>query len=138
MMKTQLIEVQLQVDQSTINAYAELTADRNPLHTDPAFAATTPMGGVIAHGTLSLNLLWLSLVRTFGEQAISGCELDVRFAKPVRAGQTISAGGQESDTPGLYEVWIRLADGTPAIEGTLAVAQPPAPSGANRTYSRLA
>jgi len=41
------------IDMAAILAYAEITGDFNPIHVDPAFAATTAMGGVIAHGTLS-------------------------------------------------------------------------------------
>ena len=52
-----LQEISLRADRQAILAYAELTGDFNPIHVDPEFAAKTPMGGVIAHGTLSLNLI---------------------------------------------------------------------------------
>src|SRR5947208_15027974 len=42
------------ITQAKINRYAEASGDHNPLHLDPAFAATTLFGGTIAHGRLVL------------------------------------------------------------------------------------
>src|SRR5512140_3275116 len=86
----------LHIQPAVIRAYAELTGDFNPIHLDPVFAASTPMGGVIAHGTLSICLLWQAVVRTFGAAAFEAPELDIRFLKPVRAGETLTAGGEQN------------------------------------------
>ena len=43
--------------QEMLNAYAEASGDFNPIHTDEAFAKTTPMGGTIAHGMLVLSFI---------------------------------------------------------------------------------
>lgn len=109
----------LKVDAATIRAYAELTDDFNPIHLDPEFAATTPLGGVIAHGTLSVCLLWQALFRSFGEQAFDGLDLDIRFVKPVRIGETLLAGGEPTGTDGGYGVWVRGDDGSDRVVGTL-------------------
>lgn len=46
------------VEQSRIDAFAEATEDRNPLHVDPAWcAAHSPYGVPIAHGFLTTSLL---------------------------------------------------------------------------------
>ncbi|MGB6936537.1 MAG: MaoC family dehydratase, partial [Xanthobacteraceae bacterium] len=66
MFPDQLIERRMQVDRTAIRRYADVTDDHNPIHLDPDFAAKTPMGGIIAHGMLSLSLLWQSLQATFG------------------------------------------------------------------------
>lgn len=47
----------LVVDQGLIERFAEVTGDRQWLHTDPARAATGPYRGTIAHGLLILSLL---------------------------------------------------------------------------------
>jgi acyl dehydratase len=48
----------LLVEQSRIDAFAETTEDRNPLHVDPAWcAAHSPYGVPIAHGFLTTSLL---------------------------------------------------------------------------------
>ncbi|MFI6168457.1 MaoC family dehydratase [Nocardia sp. NPDC051052] len=38
------------ITQFTINRFADVTGDRNPLHVDPEFAQQTPFGSTIAHG----------------------------------------------------------------------------------------
>jgi acyl dehydratase len=110
----------LRVRADVIREYAELTDDRNPIHLDAAFAATTPMGGVIAHGTMSICLLWQAVFRTFGACAFDESELDIRFVKPVRDGETLTAGGQRSAAgEDVFDVWVRADDGTDRLAGTL-------------------
>ena len=114
-----LESVTMKVDRAAILAYAGITGDFNPIHVDPEFAAKTPLGGVIAHGTLSLNLIWQSLAASFGTDALRGASLDIRFSRPVRDGDTVQAGGRLSDAePELYDVWVRNQDGLNVIEGT--------------------
>jgi acyl dehydratase len=45
-----------EVTQATVDAFAEVTGDRQWIHVDPARAATGPFGGTIAHGYLTLSL----------------------------------------------------------------------------------
>lgn len=114
-----LTPVALKVDRQAILAYAQITGDFNPIHVDPEFAARTPLGGVIAHGTLSLNLIWQSLAATFGSEALRGAAIDIRFTKPVREGDMVEAGGRRSvDAPERFDVWVRNQDGINVIEGT--------------------
>ncbi|WP_041654223.1 MaoC family dehydratase [Achromobacter xylosoxidans] len=115
--------VSMTVTQADIDLYAELTNDFNPLHVDPAFAAATPMGGTIAHGTLSVNLIWQSLARTFGAGALERFDLDIRFLKPLHAGSLITAGGERlADSPGHYDVWVKDTGGVALIAGQVALA----------------
>ena len=39
-----------------IHEFADLTGDRNPIHLDPAYAATTPYRQCIAHGLLGVAI----------------------------------------------------------------------------------
>lgn len=120
----QLEEVSMTVSQENINAYAELTDDFNPLHVDPAFAAGTPMGNTIAHGTLSLNLIWQSLARSFDKSLLERFDVDVRFLKPAYAGGTIIAGGQRNaDEPHQYDVWVKDPQGSTLISGYVTLSQ---------------
>lgn len=110
----------LTIDQTVIATYAELTNDFNPIHLDPEFAAKTAMGGVIAHGTMSVGLIWQALEQTLGEEQLPRTQLDIRFIKPVRLGDRLVASGklQESDST-TYEVWVRAEqDGEDRIVGT--------------------
>lgn len=45
------------VTEADVLAFAELTGDHNPLHTDAQFAAQTPFGRPIMHGLLGLSLV---------------------------------------------------------------------------------
>jgi 3-hydroxybutyryl-CoA dehydratase len=112
----------LRVTAEAIAAYAELTQDFNPLHLDPAFAATTPMKGVIAHGTLSINLIWRSVAAAFGASALDGAELQIRFLRPVGIGETLVAGGRRSsESAAQYDVWVRGSDEGDRLAGTVTI-----------------
>ena len=83
------------VSQSMIDGFAELTGDRQWIHTDPARAAAeSPFGGTIAHGFLVLSLL--PALADGGETTITGYATVVnygadklRFVSPVRAGAQV-------------------------------------------------
>src|SRR3546814_7478448 len=108
----------MDVDQAAIDAYARITDDFNPVHTDPAFAATTAMGGVIAHGTMSLNLIWQMAARNFGTD-LTQVGMKIRFVAPVRPGDRVAAGGRPSvGEPGSYDVWVRNQRGERSEEQT--------------------
>ncbi len=115
-----LSPTRLQVTQQAIQRYAEISCDFNPIHVDEAFAVSTPMGGVIAHGTMSLNLIWQSLTATFGAGAPWGARLRARFIQPVRIGDELHVGGMHrEDAPGTYDVWVANGNGVKVIEGQL-------------------
>ncbi len=78
------------VMQEQINAYAVASGDHNPLHTDPAFAATTPLGGTVAHGMLVLGWLSALLTEQFGEQWASNGSFRIRFRAPSRPGDVLA------------------------------------------------
>jgi 3-hydroxybutyryl-CoA dehydratase len=119
-MKNTLENVALDVSVASIACYADVTGDYNPIHVDPVFAASTEMKGVIAHGTMSLNLIWQALEKTLGKDALSSVELDVRFRRPVRPGDRIEAGG-ELENDQVYKVWATNQNGERLIEGTAAI-----------------
>lgn len=79
----------LTVTESHITQFAGLTGDYNPLHVDEVFAKDSIFGGRVAHGLLTLSLavgLFASLV---AGTAIALLEVDSKFLKPVRIGDTI-------------------------------------------------
>lgn len=122
-MAVELTPATLTVTAEAIRAYAELTEDFNPIHLDPVFAAGTAMGGVIAHGTMSIGLLWQMLQRNHGAAAFEGLDVELRFVKPVRIGETLTAGGRaRDDEPGLYDLWVHADDGSARLAGTLRLA----------------
>lgn len=121
MKRAEIQPVTLAVDEAAIQRYARITGDYNPIHVDPDFAARTEMGGVIAHGTMSLNLIWQALEKTLGRDALPRLELSVRFRRPVRPGDRVEAGG-EAEGDG-WRVWVRNQRGEAVIEGTVTHGQ---------------
>lgn len=116
----ELAPAALDVNSAVIAHYARLTDDYNPIHVDPDFAVTTPMGGIIAHGMLSMNLIWQALARTLGPAGRERMEIRVRFTRPVRLGDTVTAGGRlmPDASAACYEVWVQNQAGDRVIVGT--------------------
>ncbi len=83
-----------EIDQSRIDAFAEVTEDRQFIHVDPVLAAKTPFGGTIAHGFLNLSLLsamGYDVIKPVEGMAMSlnyGFD-KVRFLAPVRSGSRV-------------------------------------------------
>jgi acyl dehydratase len=82
------------VDQERIDAFAEVTEDRQFIHVDPARAAATQFGGTVAHGFLTLSLLsalaYSILPRIEGAAHGVNYGFDrVRFVHPVRSGSRV-------------------------------------------------
>lgn len=103
-----LLTASLLVNQEVIAAYADLTNDFNPIHIDPEFAAKTAMGGIIAHGTMSVSLIWQALEKSLGAANLAEIELDIRFIRPVRLGDHLVASGKlQESSQKTYEVWVR-------------------------------
>jgi len=88
------------VTPAAINNYAEASGDHNPLHIDPAFAATTMFGGTIAHGMLVLAYLSEMLTAAFGERWAAHGRLKARFRAPARPGDTVTASGHVTRVEG--------------------------------------
>jgi acyl dehydratase len=82
------------IDQARIDAFAEITEDRQFIHIDPEAARSTPFGGTIAHGFLTLSML--SALAKDAAPRPAGVAMGVnygfeklRFIAPVPAGGRI-------------------------------------------------
>ena len=85
----------LQVTQDDVDAFADVTRDRQWLHVDPERAASGPFGTTIAHGYLTLSLatalLW-DVLEVPDARQIVNIGLDrVRFTAPVPTGSSLTA-----------------------------------------------
>jgi 3-hydroxybutyryl-CoA dehydratase len=74
----------LAVTDETIDRYAALSGDENPLHTDDAYAAESLFGGRVAHGLLSAGAVSAALADLPGD--VVYVSQDLRFETPVRPG----------------------------------------------------
>lgn len=83
-----------EINQARIDAFAEITEDRQFIHIDPEAAKATPFGGTIAHGFLTLSLA--SAMTYDAVPPLEGVVMGVnygfdklRFLAPVPAGSRI-------------------------------------------------
>ncbi len=116
--------VERTITQAQIDGYAEASGDHNPIHVDPAFAATTMFGGTIAHGMLVLALIGEAMHEAEGERWLTSGRLKVRFKAPTRPGDTVVATAtavKETDDAIDYAVQCARADGEILIEGRASV-----------------
>lgn len=79
------------IDQATINGFAEITQDKQWIHTDPVRAAAeSPFKATIAHGLLTLSLVTGWYHRCFAfpnrKMALNYGFDKVRFTSPVPCG----------------------------------------------------
>jgi len=116
-----LTPVRMVIGTKEITTYATISDDFNPIHKDVETAQNAGFTDIIAHGTLSLNLIWESIERTFDFAQQPEITIDVRFKSPVYRGQTVETGSVHLSKMGNYEVWISDQDGIRAIEGTLQI-----------------
>jgi len=83
----------LTVTADTVEAYAALTGDRNPLHFDEAFAAGTRFGRLIAQGGITTGLLHALVAMDLPGPGSVFVNQSWNFPKPVYIGDTITATG---------------------------------------------
>jgi acyl dehydratase len=84
-------ELTRSVTAETIREFVEATGDDNPLHSDPAFAATTRFGEVIAPGILTGGLISAVIGTRLPGPGTIYLSQTFRFLRPVRIGDTITA-----------------------------------------------
>ncbi|HLG85644.1 MAG TPA: MaoC family dehydratase [Alphaproteobacteria bacterium] len=78
-------------DAAGISAFARSTGDMNPLHHNPALAAKSRFGGIIASGSHVSALLLGMLAGWFADKPENvGLDFAIRFKAPVRDGDTVT------------------------------------------------
>src|SRR5215204_1972511 len=74
-----------------VRAFAELTGDRNPVHLDEEYAASTRFGRRIAHGMLGASLISAVLANELPGRGTVYLSQTLRFTAPVFLGDTVTA-----------------------------------------------
>ena len=117
------------VQQIHLTRYAGASGDFNPIHQDDEFARAAGMGGVFAHGMLSMG--WVGQAVTDWAGAGSVRKLSVRFAGLVRLNDTITCRGRVLSTSSKddvhlveLEVWAENQRGEKVGTGKATVALP--------------
>lgn len=78
------------VTTSEIEAFGELSGDRNPIHFDDEYAAGTRFGGRIAHGLLSGAFISTVIGMQLPGRGAIYLEQTLRFLAPVRPGDELT------------------------------------------------
>jgi 3-hydroxybutyryl-CoA dehydratase len=77
------------VTEATINAFAEVSGDKNPVHVDAAYAETTMFKGRIAHGMLSAGYISAVFGMKLPGPGAIYISQTLNFKAPVRIGDTV-------------------------------------------------
>jgi len=84
------------ITENDIELFAEVSGDFNPVHVSEEYAKKTFFGGRIAHGVIPIGLLSAAMAKLPG--LVIFLSQSVRFLKPVRIGDTITAIAEVIDT----------------------------------------
>jgi 3-hydroxybutyryl-CoA dehydratase len=79
------------VVEADIEAFADLSGDRNPVHLNEAYAAATQFKGRIAHGMLSAAYISAILGMDLPGPGAIYLSQNLVFKRPVRIGDTVLA-----------------------------------------------
>jgi acyl dehydratase len=110
--------------------YAGASGDFNPIHTVHHYAEKAGLGGVIAHGMLSMGFAGEHVTKWIGESGTLK-RLKVRFTAMTRPGDVVTmkgkvTGKKQVDDENLVDcdIWIETEDGTKTIIGNATVSLP--------------
>ncbi|TXS92687.1 MaoC family dehydratase [Parahaliea maris] len=81
---------QRRIDMQQIRLFAAACGDVNPVHLDPAFAATTAFGEPIAHGMLTGAVVSAAIAMELPGPGTIYLGQSLRFRAPVKAGDTLT------------------------------------------------
>jgi len=117
------------IQQIQLTRYAGASGDFNPIHQDDEFARAAGMGGVFAHGMLSMGFVGQLVTDWAGAGQVR--KLGVRFAGLVRLKDTVTCRGRvlaKSSTDDVnlvdLEVWAENDKGDKVVTGKATVALP--------------
>ena len=117
------------IQQIQLTRYAGASGDFNPIHQDDEFARAAGMGGVFAHGMLSMGFVGQLVTDWAGAGQVR--KLGVRFAGLVRLKDTITCRGRvlaKSSKDDVHlvdlEVWADNDKGDKVVTGKATVALP--------------
>jgi len=117
------------IQQIQLTRYAGASGDFNPIHQDDEFAKAAGMGGVFAHGMLSMGFVGQVVTDWAGAGQVR--KLGVRFAGLVRLKDTITCRGRvlaksSKDDVNLVEleVWAENQKAEKVVTGRATLSLP--------------
>jgi acyl dehydratase len=117
------------IQQIQLTRYAGASGDFNPIHQDDEFARAAGMGGVFAHGMLSMGFVAQAVTDWAGVGTVR--KLGVRFAALVRLkdivtcrGRVLAKSSKDDVHTAELEVWAENQRGEKVVTGKATVALP--------------
>lgn len=77
------------ITDAEIEAFAQASGDRNPVHFDDSYAASTPFKGRIAHGILTASLISAVIGEQLPGHGAIYLSQSLKFRAPVRPGDEV-------------------------------------------------
>lgn len=118
------------IEESDIQAFADVSGDHNPLHMDEEFARTTVFGERIAHGALTASYISGILGNNLPGPGAIFTHLSMRFRRPVFIGSTVMVRAEVTDKQDKgHRVTLKVScsvEGKPVITGEASVVAPSA------------
>lgn len=106
------------VTQADLDGFATISGDDNPIHTDPAFAATTPFAVPVAHGMFLFSLVRAELRRRWPSARLR--EQRLMFPAPTPVGSAVAVSLEVLDDTGSslrVRTQVTARDGTIGLRG---------------------
>jgi acyl dehydratase len=117
------------IQQIQLTRYAGASGDFNPIHQDDEFARAAGMGGIFAHGMLSMGFVAQAVSDWAGVGTVR--KIGVRFAGLVRLKDVVTCKGRvlaRSSTEDAHsvdlEIWAENQKGEKVVTGRATVALP--------------
>jgi acyl dehydratase len=117
------------IQQIQLTRYAGASGDFNPIHQDDEFARAAGMGGVFAHGMLSMGFVAQAVTDWAGAGTVR--KIGVRFTALVRLKDVVTCKGRvlsKSSKDDLHtvdlEIWAETQKGEKVVAGKATVALP--------------
>lgn len=118
------------IQQIQLTRYAGASGDFNPIHQDDEFAKAAGMGGVFAHGMLSMGFVAQAVSDWAGAGAVR--KIGARFTALVRLKDVVTCKGtvvSKTSKDDLHlvelEIWAENQRGEKVVTGRATVALPP-------------
>ncbi len=119
---------EMKVDKSTVQRYAEITGDYNPLHFDAEFVSRTRFGRLIAQGGIATGLLHALVAMDMPGPGSVFMRQSWSFPAPVYIGDTLHAEAtvksvREKRNMAELEFAVKNQDGELVREGEALIFQ---------------
>jgi acyl dehydratase len=112
----------LTLTQASVEAYAQITGDRNPLHFDQDFASRTKFERLVVHGGLTAGILNALVAEDLPGPGTVFMSQELKYLAPVFIGDTIVGEVEvlkvhETKPVTQLRATVRRGDGETVLEG---------------------